>query len=99
MFKATHYCYLMYRTSEIWILKYTTWSCKIYFSSSISMESSLKKAKVKLDLLTDIDMLLMVGKGIGGGICHSIYQYAKTNNKYMKDYCKNKESYVFAIGM
>ena len=44
-------------------------------------------------------MLLMVAKGIGGGICHSIYQYAKTNNKYMKDYCKNKESYVFAIGM
>ena len=44
-------------------------------------------------------MLLMVGKGIGGGICHSICQYAKTNNKYMKDYCKNKESYVFAIGM
>ena len=26
-----------------------------------------------LDLLTDIDMLLMVEKGIRGGICHSIY--------------------------
>ena len=24
-------------------------------------------------------MLLMEGKGIRGGICHSIYQYAKTN--------------------
>ena len=32
------------------------------------MESSLKKTKVKLDLLTDIDMLLMVEKGIRGGI-------------------------------
>ena len=31
-------------------------------------------------------MLLMVEKGIRGGICHSIYRYAKTNNKYMKDY-------------
>ena len=37
-------------------------------------------------------MLLMVEKGIRGGICHSIYQYAKANNKYMKEYDKNKES-------
>ena len=54
--------------------------------------AALKKTKVKLDLLTDIDMLLMVEKGIRGGICHSIYRYAKANNKYMKDYDKNKES-------
>ena len=38
------------------------------------MERSFKiETKVKVDLLTDIDMLLMVEKGIGGGICHSIY--------------------------
>ena len=37
-------------------------------------------------------MLLMVEKGKRGGICHSIYRHAKTNNKYMKDYDKNKES-------
>ena len=37
-------------------------------------------------------MLLMVEKGIRRGICHSIYRYAKANNKYMKDYDKNKES-------
>ena len=37
-------------------------------------------------------MLLMVEKGIRGGICHSIYRYAKANDKYMKDYDKNKES-------
>ena len=37
------------------------------------MASSFKKDKVKLDLLTDVDMLLMVVKGIRRGICHSIY--------------------------
>ena len=37
-------------------------------------------------------MLLMVEIGIRGGICHAIHQYAKTNNKYMKNYDKNKES-------
>ena len=56
------------------------------------MASSLKEAKVKLDLLTNIDMLLMVEKGIRGGLCYSIYLYAKANNKNMKDYGKNKES-------
>ena len=36
-------------------------------------------------------MLLMVGKGIRGGICHAINQYVKTNNRYMKVYDKNVE--------
>ena len=38
-------------------------------------------------------MLLMVEKGIRGGICPSIYRYAKANNKYMKDINK-KYSYI-----
>ena len=33
----------------------------------------------------------MVEKGIRG-ICNSINRYAKANNRYMKDYDKNKES-------
>ena len=36
------------------------------------MASSFKKTEVKLKLLTGIDMLLMVQKGIRGGICHAI---------------------------
>ena len=38
-----------------------------------------------------MDLLLMVEKGIRKEIRHSIYPYAKDNNKYMKDYEKNKE--------
>ena len=37
-------------------------------------------------------MPLMVEKGIRGEICHAIHQYTKANNKYMKEYDKNKES-------
>ena len=53
---------------------------------------ALKKTKVKLELLTDIDMLLMVEKGIRGRICNAVYWYAKANNEYMKYYDKSKES-------
>ena len=35
-------------------------------------------------------MLLMGEKGICGGICHTIHQYAKANKKYVKYYDKNK---------
>ena len=50
-----------------------------------------KKIKAKIDLLTDIDMLLRVKKDVRGGICHSVYRYEKANNKYRKNYDKHKE--------
>ena len=50
-----------------------------------------KTTEVKLELPTDIDMLLMVEKEIRGIICHSINRCTATNNKYIKDYYKNKE--------
>ena len=44
-------------------------------------------------------MLLMLGKGRKEGMCHSIYQYAKANNKYLKDDDKIKNCHIFNIGM
>ena len=43
-------------------------------------------------MLTKNDMLLKVEKGFRGGIYHAISRYARANNKYMKNYDKNKES-------
>ena len=40
----------------------------------------------------DIDILLMVEKGIRDRICHAIHRYARANNKYMKRYYKDMES-------
>ena len=37
-------------------------------------------------------MALMVEIDIKGGICYFNYWYAKTDNKHIKDYDKNKES-------
>ena len=39
----------------------------------LAWQACLKKTRVKLELLTDIDMLLIVEKGIRGGICNSIH--------------------------
>ena len=61
-------------------------------ASALAWQAALKIPKKGQIFLTDINKLLMVEKGIRGGICHSIYQYAKAKNKYMKDYDKNKES-------
>ena len=58
----------------------------------LGSQATLKKTKVKLHFLTEINMLLKVEYGVSGGICHSIYQYPKPDNKYMKDYDDNKQS-------
>ena len=48
--------------------------------------------EVKLDFLTDIDMLLMIENVIRWGICHATHWFGKRNYKYVKDYDRNKES-------
>ena len=49
----------------------------------------------RLELVTDIDMLLMVEKDIRGGIAQAVKHYAKANNKYMKDLCNPDEESVY----
>ena len=65
---------------------------KFLSTPRLARQAALKKTEVKLELLSDIDMLLLVEKGIKGELFHSIHRYTKDNNKYMKKYDKNKES-------
>ena len=63
-------------------------------SNLVDNLSELKKIKtgVKLELVTDEDMFLTYEKGIRGGMCQVTCKYTEANNKYMKDYDKNKGS-------
>ena len=54
--------------------------------------ASMFKTEVKLELLSDYQMLLMIEKRIRGGMSQSTHKYAKANNKYMKNYDKSNES-------
>ena len=51
----------------------------VYFVSApgLAWQACLKKIRVKLELLTNYHMLLMVEKGIRGGICQATHRYAK----------------------
>ena len=56
----------------------------------LAWQACLKKTEVELEF--DQDMLNMFEKDIRGGMCQASYRYAKANNKYMRNYDKNKES-------
>ena len=52
----------------------------------------LKVAGVKLEKIFDIDMYLLIEKGLRGGIPYIAKKYNKANNKYMKNYDLKKLS-------
>ena len=72
---------------------------KFISAPELKWQATLKKTEVKLELLTDTDMLLTVEKGIRGGIYRSIYRCGKANNKYMNDYIKKKNRHIWNIKM
>ncbi|XP_073237767.1 uncharacterized protein [Porites lutea] len=63
-----------------------------YTSPGLAWDACLKETGQELQLLHDYDMLMMIEKGIRGGITHISKRYAEANNKYMKSYNPDEES-------
>ena len=63
-------------------------------------ECEVRRNEFRFELLKDIDMLLMVEKGIRGGITQAVKRYAKANNNYMDDLTiPMKRAYIFNTWM
>ena len=63
-----------------------------YTAPGLAWDACLKITGVNLELLSDVDKLLMIEKGIRGGISIISNRYGKANNKYMKDFNKKEPS-------
>uniref|UniRef100_A0A2S2Q9M7 DNA-directed DNA polymerase n=2 Tax=Sipha flava TaxID=143950 RepID=A0A2S2Q9M7_9HEMI len=58
-----------------------------YFTApAFSFDAMLKYTSIKLDLLSDYEMLLMIENGIRGGLTQASMRYAKPNNERTPDY-------------
>lgn len=57
---------------------------------SLSFDAMLLQTKVKLELISDFEIVRLIQKGIRGGICLCPTRYAVSNNKYQSDYNPNE---------
>ena len=77
--------------SNICIKNYKLDPVHYYTALGLAWDAALKVTDVKLELLSDIDILLMVEKGIRGGVSMISNRYGKANNEYMGDSFDDKE--------
>ncbi|GFT40171.1 vesicular glutamate transporter 2 [Nephila pilipes] len=69
-----------------------------YTTPSLTWSAGINTANVTLELLTDIDMYLMLESGIRGGMCLVSKRFSKANNKYLENFDEMSPSkYIISL--
>ena len=72
--------------------------CHFMTSPGLCWDAMLKRTKIELVLISNIDMQLFIEKGLRGGISYIAHRHGKANNKYMSGYDPEREdSYLFYL--
>ena len=66
--------------------------CHYFSSPGLSWDAMLKMTKIKLELVTDIDMYQFIEKGLRGGTSYIANRFSEANNKYMENFDENLPS-------
>ena len=66
-----------------------------YTSPGLAWSACLKQTGIKLELLTNPDMLLMFERGIRGGITQAVHKYTAANNPYVGDKFNPNEDTIY----
>lgn len=70
--------------------QYTLDPAHFYGAPGLSWSACLKMTQLKLELLTDIDMVLFIEKGVRGGVCQVSNRFKQANNPYLDGFDKSK---------
>ena len=72
---------------------------QFFTTPGLSWAAALKMTGVQLELITDMNMHLLIEKGVRGGISTIVTRYAKANNKYMGAKFNEKEESVYLLDL
>jgi hypothetical protein len=80
---------------NVCLSKYNLDPAHYYGAPGLSWSACLKMTGMKLELLTDIDMVLFIEKGVRGGVSQVSNRLKTANNPYLKEYdCSKPTSYL-----
>ena len=61
-------------------------SKSLFECTAVKLNALLNMAKIKLELVSDLDMYILFEEGMRRGLSYISNRYSKANNKYLKSY-------------